>query len=274
MLKNILGLVGSPRKYGNCEIFIKEIATYFDFEHDLKLIRLPELNIMPCKACYNCIMDNPCPHKDHMEKLLEYITLADGLIITTPVYYFGAHSIFKRILDRGFLFYNYLNKTYGKPCVLINFYGIKNRIGVSPQTLLVFANSLGLKIKASINIEAALPGEVLFNNENRKKAKELAYVLFSDKPIKNHYGCPFCGCEILRMTEDGFICTACHGYFKINKDGKKVKVKEGGILGPPEHMFLHRNWLKGMKERFLKSKKDILRVIGSVKDRGEWIKLD
>jgi len=274
MEMEILGLVGSPRKNGNCEIFIKEISTHFDFAHNLKLIRLPELNIMPCIACYGCIMGNPCPHKDHMERLLETIAKADGLIVATPVYYFGAHSIFKRILDRGFLFYNYLNETYGKPCILLNFYGIKDRIGVSPQTLMVFAYSLGLNIKASVNIEAALPGEVLFKETNKEKAKELARILFSNKNIKNRFGCPFCGCEIVRMIEEGFICTVCHGYFKIDKMGRRIKIKEGGIIGPPEHMFLHRDWLKEMKQRFLKVKKQIVKSISPLKDKGEWVRFD
>ncbi|MCX7965142.1 MAG: flavodoxin family protein [Syntrophorhabdaceae bacterium] len=274
MLKNILGLVGSPRRYGNCEIFIKEIAQHFNFEHNLKLIRLPELNIMPCRACYGCIMGNPCPNRDDLERLLKTIINADGLIITTPVYYFGAHSIYKRILDRGFLFYNYLNDTYGKPCILINFYGIKDRIGASPQALMVFAHSLGLKIKASVSIQAALPGEVLFDNANKEKAEKLAGLLFSDKGIENRYGCPFCGSEIIRMVKEGFICTVCHGHFKVDSAGRRKKIKEGGILGPPEHMFRHRDWLRGMKERFLNSKKEIVKAISGVRDKGEWIKFD
>lgn len=274
MLKEILGLVGSPRKNGNCEVFIKEIASHFNFDHRLKLLRLPELNIMPCRACYGCIMGNPCPNKDHMERFLETIVHAQGLIITTPVYYFGAHSIYKRILDRGFLFYNCLNETYGKPCILINFYGIKDRIGVSPQALMVFASSLGLNVKASVNIEAALPGEVLFNKANRKLAKELAELLFSERSIKNRYGCPFCGSEIVRMVKDGFICTVCHGYFKFDSTGRRKRIKDGGIMGPPEHMFLHREWLKGMKQRFLSAKKDLAKAVRPFKDTGEWIKFD
>ena len=77
-------------------------------------------------------MDQACPHKDDMEPLLQQIVEADAIIIATPVYFLGSHSIFKRILDRGFLFYTVLEKTFGKPCILINFYGIKNRIGVAP----------------------------------------------------------------------------------------------------------------------------------------------
>ncbi len=274
MSKLILGLVGSPRRYGNCEVYIKEITTYMDFEHRLELIRLPGLNIMPCNACYSCIMDSPCPHKDHLERLIEHIVRADGIIIATPVYYFGAHSIFKRILDRGFLFYRYLERTYGKPCILINIYGIRDRIGVSPQALMVLATFLGLDIKASVNIKAALPGEVFFSEVYRKKAKQLAEIIFSEKKAINTYGCPFCSSEIVRMKKDYFICTLCHGRFRIDENGRRIKIKEGDVIGPPEHMFLHRDWLRGMKARFLSSRKKIMRAIMPLNSIGEWVNLD
>ena len=38
--KNILGLVASPRQFGNCELFTKEISRHIEGEYTLKLIRL------------------------------------------------------------------------------------------------------------------------------------------------------------------------------------------------------------------------------------------
>ena len=269
--KQILGLVGSPRKLGNCEVFIKEISSKIEVPHELNLIRLPSLNILPCHACYRCIMGNPCPDKDDMGFFLESITESDAIIIATPVYYLGAHSVFKRILDRGFLFYNYMEKTYNKPCILINIYGIENRIGISPQTLMTFASFLCLNIKESVNIEAALPGEILMDTDNSQKAEELAKALFSDKEVKNESGCPYCGCDIVRIEKERFICTLCHSHFSMDNQGNRFKIKNGGILGPPEHMHTHREWLKGMKNRFLQKKKEILRNSIPYKDMGKWI---
>ncbi|HOV89207.1 MAG TPA: flavodoxin family protein [Syntrophorhabdaceae bacterium] len=274
MPKLILGLVGSPRRFGNCEVYIKEISSYMGFDHKLELIRLPELNIMPCQACYGCIMDNPCPHNDDMERLLGYIEKADGIIIATPVYYLGAHSIFKRILDRGFLFYRYLERTFGKPCILINIYGIKDRVGVSSQALMVFASFLGLTIKANVYLKAALPGEVFFNKTYHKKARKLAEIMFSERKDMDRNGCPFCGCDIIRMKKDHFVCTLCHGKFKIDENRNPLKIKEGGIFGTPEHMFLHKKWLAGMKKQFLASRKEILRALTPLKNMGEWVDLN
>jgi len=270
--KLILGLIGSPRKLGNCEVFVKEIARSIPGNYHLKLIRIPSLTVELCRACYGCVMDQPCPHKDDMEPLLQQIVKADAIIIATPVYFLGSHSMFKRIIDRGFLFYTVLEKTYGKPCILVNFYGMKNRTGVSSQTLMSFASFLGLDIKANVRIKAALPGEVLTDTRKRDTAKKLAQILFTEKKTLKKHGCPFCGCEIVRMEKTKYTCTLCHGTFSISNQGKRIKIKDGGILGTPEHMLLHKAWLRGMKEEFLKKRKEIIRLTLQCKDMGEWIR--
>jgi NAD(P)H-dependent FMN reductase len=270
-VKNILGLVASPRQFGNCELFTKEISRHVEGNHSLKLIRLTTLNIKPCKGCYACIVDKPCPHEDDMKFLLDEITAADAVIIASPVYYLGANGIIKNILDRGFLFFTVLQQTYGKPCILLNFYGIKDRIGVAPQILETMAVMLGLDIKASLSIRAALPGEAVMVSVNTNKAKRLARMLFSSKTVKRKTGCPFCGCEIIRVVKGGFICTLCHGSFKIDAKGTFVKIKEGGVLGSLEHLFRHKTWLGNMKDKFLAKRKEIMRTVIPYKDMGQWI---
>jgi multimeric flavodoxin WrbA len=270
-VKNILGLVASPRQFGNCELFTKEISRHIEGGYALKLIRLTSLNIKPCRGCYACIVDKPCPHDDDMSFLLQEITAADAVIIASPVYYLGANGIIKKILDRGFLFFTVLGQTYGKPCILVNFYGIKDRIGVAPQMLETMAVMLGLDIKASLSIQAALPGEAVMSSVNINKAKKLAGMLFSSKTVKRKTGCPFCGCEIIRILRDGFICTLCHGSFRTDAKSTFVKINEGGILGSLEHLLRHKTWLGSMKNRFLAKRKEIMRTIVRYKDMGQWI---
>ena len=270
-MRNILGLVASPRQFGNCELFTKEISRHIKGAFTLKLIRLVSLNIEPCKGCYACIVDKPCSNEDDMAFLLREIAAADAIIIASPVYYLGANSIIKKILDRGFLFFTVLRETFGKPCILVNFYGIKDRIGVAPQMLETMAIMLGLDIKASLSIRAALPGEAVLSRINLNKAKKLAGMLFSSKTVKKKTGCPFCGCEIVRVVKSGFICTLCHGTFRTDTKGTFVKIKEGGVLGPMEHLFHHKTWLGNMKKTFLAKRKEIMRTIVRYKDMGQWI---
>lgn len=267
----VLGLVASPRASGNCELFTKEISEHISAPHTLRLIRLTSLRIEPCKGCYHCIMGTSCPQKDDLEFLLEEIVRADAVIISSPVYFLGANGIIKRFLDRGFLFYRTIHETYGKPCILLNFFGIKDRLGVAPQTLQSFAVFFGLAVKGNVNIHAALPGEALMSKKNVRLAQQLAGKLFSPGEIKKKRGCPYCGCEIVRMAKKDFICTLCHSTFAIDGSGNSIKIKDGGMLGPPKHMLLHKAWLQKMKNRFLRHRREIARLSAQYKDIGEWI---
>ncbi len=269
--KLILGLIGSPRRLGNSELITKEISRHITIPHTLRLIRLPSLNILPCKACYGCIMDNPCPQNDDMGFILEELVRADAVIVASPVYFLGANAIFKKILDRGFLFFDILHRVYKKPSVLVNLYGMKGRIGAAPHTLLTFASFLGLDVKASVDLHAAMPGEVIIDPHSINAAKRLGEMLFSKKKAGTGSGCPFCGCEFVRMKRRTFICALCHGKFSIDKEGLRIKIKEGDLFGTPEHRLLHKEWLKGMKDRFLASRKEILRAAQQYKDVGKWI---
>lgn len=232
---------------------------------------MPSLDIRPCKACYGCITGGSCPNRDDMDFLLDRIVEADAIIIASPVYFLGAHSIFKQVLDRGFLFYRVLRETYGKPCILLNLYAIDDRVGVSSQTLMSFASCLGLSIEACVDLKAALPGEIVLQKESASMAKSLAHRLFSsEKPPAGH-ACPFCGCSIVRMKKTGFLCTLCHGSFVLDGNGETKPLKEGGFLGDPEHMLLHKAWLASMKDAFMERKREILKTTIRYKNIGEWI---
>jgi len=269
--KTILGLIGSPRKLGNCEVFIKEISKNIKDRHKLELLRLPSLRIKPCRACYRCIMGESCPQDDDMKLLLESLVKADAIIVASPVYFLSVPSSFKRILDRGFLFYDYVEKTEKKPCILISFYGLKEGIGVAPQALLLFAYLLGLDIKANLSLRAALPGEIVSKKSGKKIAKDLASLIFSDRSFTNGTGCPFCGCEIVRIQEDALVCTLCHGHFNISEDGRRVKIKEGEIPGS-RHIRMHKKWLKRKKLAFVEKKNEIMKTLLYYEDIGEWIR--
>ncbi|HEY3276520.1 MAG TPA: flavodoxin family protein [Syntrophorhabdaceae bacterium] len=270
--KVILGLVGSPRRLGNCEVMVKEIGRWAAQTHNLQLIRMPSLHIEPCRACYACVTGKSCPHGDDMDFLLDRIAEADGIIMATPVYFLGAHSIFKRVLDRGFLFYRVLEKTFGKPCILLNLYGMEDRLGASPHTLRSFAAFLGLAVKADMNLQAALPGEISLEETSGPLAEKLAGDLFSEmKPAAPAGGCPFCGCTIVRMDKARFLCTICHGSFFIDGSGAVSPLKEGSLFGSPAHMLLHQEWLRSMKEQFLERRKEILRNTLQYKNMGEWV---
>ncbi|HVN25853.1 MAG TPA: NAD(P)H-dependent oxidoreductase [Syntrophorhabdales bacterium] len=269
--KTILGMIVSPRKLGNCEIFVKELWRHVPGESTLRLLRLTDLDIRPCRACYACIMGEECPLVDHTAFLKEQIRSADALLIAAPVYFLGAHSMVKRILDRGFLFYEDAERNAHKPCILVNFFGIEEKMGVAPQTLRALAGVLCLDVQASVNLMAALPGEVLREQRNLDLAENLGAHLFSEDKRSGPEGCPYCGCEIVRMQRQELICTLCHGSFTLDAKGKPLKAKSGWEIGTVSFVHEHSAWLKGMKDNYMAVRKELLRLTLPYKNIGTWI---
>lgn len=270
--KVILGIVGSQRKLGNCELFTKEVAKNVPFEHELRLVRVPSLNIRPCNGCYRCLTDAGCPIKDDTVFLRGQIAACDALIIASPVYVFGAHGSMKMLLDRVWSFYPIFKETAGKPCLLVNTHGFKDAIGVAPQALLAMAGFLCLDVKASITVQAALPGEVLSNKRHLQTAARLGRILFTEKRMKRpDYGCPFCGNDIVTLRKDSFLCTLCHGSFYMDNQGRPIGQQAGWDVWDPESIPKHREWLQGMKKKFLTTKDELRSLTEPYKEIGQWV---
>jgi len=270
--KTVLAIIGSMRRMGNCELFAKAVSANIPVEHNLQLVRLPGLDILPCKGCYACVTEGECRIRDDIPFLIDRIVSADALIIASPVYFLGTHASLKRLLDRAFSFFSAVEKISKKPCILVNTYGMENRIGTSPQALLTLASFLGLDVKASVSLKAALPGEVLATKRNLEWASRLGQILFSkEKRRREGRSCPFCGNDIIRMRRRDFVCTLCHGSFSLDEGGLPVKGSPGWDVGSIEFVRSHREWLKGMKERFLAERKELLRLALPYGDIGQWV---
>jgi multimeric flavodoxin WrbA len=101
----IVGIVGSPRKGGNTEA-ITRIALEEIEKAGVKteLIRLAGTRIEPCSACGAC-QKGKCPIKDDFESIYSKMVRADGIILSTPVYFGAATpqiaSLISRFYGRG-----------------------------------------------------------------------------------------------------------------------------------------------------------------------------
>ena len=51
----VVGLVSSPRRGGNSELAVKEILSRLPEDWEKNMIRLNELDIKYCRACYACL---------------------------------------------------------------------------------------------------------------------------------------------------------------------------------------------------------------------------
>jgi len=277
-MKNILGIIGSPRKAGNSELLVKEICRNVPEEHILRMIRLPRLQIKACRACYKCITEDKCPIDDDFKLVMDSLREADAIIIAAPCYLLGPNASIKLFLDRGLQFYTYLDELWGKPGITITVAGIEGQEGYTRAGLAILAKFMGLDVKENAVFFGALPGEVLLNGENKKRAAHLGRILFDKdyKTEKKDYLCPVCFNDIFQfLPENRIKCMVCRHEGTISSvDGRfRVDIKPGqsSFLMTYQEAKEHKEWLKGMKERFLEMRTVLKEVAADYTKDGEWI---
>ncbi len=277
-MKKVLALIASPRKLGNCEIFSKEIYRNLGSDWELSLIRLPSLNIKPCRACYACLFDRQkCLRKDDLYFVIDALLKADAYIIAAPTYFLGPNSSLKTVLDRGLAFYAHLDELWGKPSVAIAIAGVKGLEGYSKLAVESFAKLVYSDLRGSDVIYGALPGETLLEEENRKKAKRLAKALLGKRQHPKTPVCPLCGGDTFRILSlEKVRCMLCSNTWNIQVrgDGKVIFTAE-----KPQHRLFasldeakaHAEWLRGMKELFLKKRKELKALCLKYAREGTWL---
>lgn len=101
MSKNILIISSSPRKGGNsdtlCDQFIKGAK---EAGNSVDKIRLAELKIDYCSACYACKTKGHCVKQDDMKLIIAKMREADVIVLATPVYFYTMCAQMKTMIDR------------------------------------------------------------------------------------------------------------------------------------------------------------------------------
>ena len=100
-MKRVLGIVGSPRRYGNTHMLVEEVlrgATRVGTVTETRL--LGDLDIRECDGCHSCWEGIECPKKDDMLTLYPKIIESDFLVLGTPVYWYGPTALMKLFIDR------------------------------------------------------------------------------------------------------------------------------------------------------------------------------
>jgi multimeric flavodoxin WrbA len=275
----ILALLGSPRRLGNSELMAKEISRRISEPHRLKLVRLPEMDIRPCRACYTCLFDeHTCPQRDDFPKILKALVEADGLILAVPVYMLAANASLKQFLDRGLSLYGHFDQLWAKPAVAVAIAGIPGMEGYTKLCLDSALRIIGAQPKASEVVYGALPGEVFMNQDNHKVADKLAKALLGPPPDWQNqpWRCQSCGGDTFRFFNSYRVrCMTCSSPGKVLiNDGQTSFV----VDAHQDHFFLslegarrHLHWLQGMKERFLEKKKELKSICLDYLHEGEWL---
>jgi multimeric flavodoxin WrbA len=278
-MKKVLALLGSPRRLGNSELMAKEISRHIPEPHRLLLIRLPDMDIRSCRACYTCLFDErTCPQSDDFSRVLKEVVEADALILAVPTYLLAANASLKQFLDRGLSFYQHFPQLWGKPAVAVAIAGIQGMEGYTKLCLDSALRIMGAQIKASEVVYAALPGEIFLNGTNRQVARQLGTALFSPGPDwqSQPWRCPECGGDTFRFLGPSQVrCMTCSSPGTVQVANGQISF---AVRVPAHHFFLtlegalrHRDWLREMKGRFLEKKKELKAICLDYLHEGEWL---
>lgn len=109
----ILGIVGSPRREGNTEIVVKEALKVCKEEGlETELITLADKMIIPCTECMYCKIEKTCSNQeDYFMPIFEKMKEAEGIILSSPVFFGSATPQIKALIDRA----GYLGIAAGRP---------------------------------------------------------------------------------------------------------------------------------------------------------------
>ena len=100
----IVGISGSPNSKGNNSRMVdRSLAIAKENGFDIEKISLADVNISPCTDCGVCKNEKSCPIDDDMGKIYEIIESADGLIVSSPVYFGTLSGQLKMLFDRTLL---------------------------------------------------------------------------------------------------------------------------------------------------------------------------
>lgn len=276
-MKNILAIIGSPRKLGNCEIMAKEISRRVSEPHDLRLLRLSEYDIRSCRGCYTCLFKNECVIDDDFQSVVKAIVEADALIVSAPTYFLGPNACLKRFIDRGIALYPYIEKLWKKPAVAVGIAGIEGKEGYTMLGLESFLKMLFSDIKMRRIVYGALPGEVFFNQQNRDTAADMARALIGEPETEKMPCCPVCGGQTFRFLEDSKVrCMLCSnaGKMLVENDRPVFEItrSEHEFFVTLEEALKHREWLVGMKSRFKANKDRLKEICLDYRQSGQWLK--
>ena len=101
MSKKVLIISASPRKGGNsdtlCEQFMKGAVEAGNL---VEKLRLAELKIDYCSACYACKKIGHCVKQDDMHLVLDKMAESDVIVLATPVYFYSMSAQLKTMIDR------------------------------------------------------------------------------------------------------------------------------------------------------------------------------
>lgn len=97
----IVGISGSPNSNGSNNYMIDRSLAIAEQEgFEVESISLAGADISPCTDCHVCRKENTCPIDDDMAAINDALESADGIIVSSPVYFGTLSGQLKMLFDR------------------------------------------------------------------------------------------------------------------------------------------------------------------------------
>lgn len=97
----VLGIMGSPRLEGNSDLLLDEaLRGARSQQATVEKLVVDKLNITPCRECHGCLKDGNCVIKDDMVGVYPKLLDADGIIVASPIFFYGVSAQLKALIDR------------------------------------------------------------------------------------------------------------------------------------------------------------------------------
>ncbi|MFC1926074.1 flavodoxin family protein [Chloroflexota bacterium] len=97
----ILAIMGSPRKKGNTDLLLDEAVKGAKSQGaEVEKLTIDKAKIGPCMEDYHCEKDGNCFIRDDMDGIYPKLLEADGIIVASPIFFYGVPSQLKALIDR------------------------------------------------------------------------------------------------------------------------------------------------------------------------------
>jgi len=93
--------MGSPRLKGNTDLLLEEALKGAQSRRaEVEKLVVDKMKITPCREYYGCLRDGNCVIRDDMEIIYPKLLEADGIIVASPMFFYGISAQLKALIDR------------------------------------------------------------------------------------------------------------------------------------------------------------------------------
>ena len=286
-----MGVVGSYRKQGNTELFIKlALREAEKYSVRTEMIRLTDFCFRPCRGCMACVFKvAKCRIDDDFYEFLNYVELADGVLFGTPTYILGPQAQYKQFLDRFLVIPQHIDKLKGKPAATVTVSGLKGWHPLSPIINLVVL-SMEMNLLDFVHIYGPGPGQALLSEESYQKAvsigRKLALAVnggnYNSVAIEESTNrCPVCDGNLFTpIKSDELECALCQTRatiirtndqpedFQLKFNAESLKHHRWTEEAMTHHI---EEWVKATEHMYLDRLDEINQLKTQLKSFDRWI---